>query len=129
MLGGLPFRVLELEADQPTVYLLMKGRKIVYIGQSQKPWRRFAIHEYRGEADRVIFFHIPLEHLDRVEGELIYRLRPPLNKKIVLPPNFNPASGVSPNTLRDMEEAVELALLASPPPSPVAPQPTKGGAA
>lgn len=61
------------------VYFLMRGKRVVYVGQSTNLYARLARHQEEKEFDR--FAHIPCapEELDALEALYIHLLKPELN--------------------------------------------------
>lgn len=63
------------------IYFLVKGNKVVYVGQSISPLSRIGTHglDEHKDFDRAYIFPVPRSLLDSVEGALIRWLRPPYN--------------------------------------------------
>jgi len=75
------------------VYFLLRGRRVVYVGQSINILARIATHaaseDKRGRWDAWAYVPCEARRLDAVEGEYIRRFRPPLNKVGKLSANDN----------------------------------------
>jgi hypothetical protein len=63
----------------PGVYILMRQRIVIYVGQSTEPFRRVGTHYAKKHFDEVFFIRCDQEDLDRVERETIEALKPRLN--------------------------------------------------
>jgi hypothetical protein len=63
----------------PAVYFLVKGKSVVYVGQSVGLPGRIQNHVQGKEFDRVFYVAVPRRDLDAVEAAFIRVLRPPLN--------------------------------------------------
>lgn len=72
------------------VYILMKGGRAMYVGQSQNVIGRIAAHLQKRVYDEILYIPTPVENLNALERELISGLNPPLNKNSGLVANETP---------------------------------------
>lgn len=66
----------------PSIYFLVKGESIVYIGQSTCVSARVQNHLADKEFNSVFFVNVEKQHLDVAEHHFIYLFRPELNGRI-----------------------------------------------
>lgn len=71
----------ELRANEqlPCVYFLLRGRVVVYVGQSVQLLRRIISHQADKEFDRVLFIVVPATQLSEIERKFIKLLKPEYN--------------------------------------------------
>lgn len=78
-LRGAPLLVHQLKPD-PCVYFLLRGSRVVYVGQSTNLTLRCRAHlNDEKDFDRVVYLHCPDEQLVAVERAFINFFRPELN--------------------------------------------------
>lgn len=61
------------------IYFLLRGSKIMYVGQSVNGTGRIAVHRQSKEFDRVLVMEVPKEKLSAVEAHYIKKFRPEWN--------------------------------------------------
>lgn len=66
-------------ADYVGVYFLIRGRHVVYVGQSTNILSRVATHRREKDFDAAYFLRVPASDLDRVEASFITVLEPEYN--------------------------------------------------
>lgn len=72
------------QEKQPTVYLLYKNDKIIYVGKSIYPLQRISVHlSHSTNFDSYAFIQCKSkEDMDATEAEYIFEYYPPLNRKM-----------------------------------------------
>lgn len=55
----------------PAIYVLLKGERVLYVGQTTRLWARLHVHQKRFNFDTVYILHVVAEELNRVERMLI----------------------------------------------------------
>ena len=74
------FNVLDLAVLNPTVYLLVDGDDVIYVGATTRGVeQRLHEHAVRFEFDRVMWLAVPRNRRSAYEGALIRFFRPPHN--------------------------------------------------
>ena len=75
--------VIGIEQENPTIYFLMSGEQVVYIGKTMRIRARVAEHakEKAGSFDAVRFFHVNEDELCAAEVANIVAFDPPMNGK------------------------------------------------
>jgi hypothetical protein len=68
-----------------SVYFLIRGREVVYVGQTQELTLRVERHRRDKHFDRVLYLRVPAQDLSRVEQAFLRALRPSLNQVLGSP--------------------------------------------